>query len=163
MPVLFSFKIKNSARVLAGLSAIRTRVQDLTPFWRDVFAPYYFGLVQEGFDLEADVERKQGWEPLSPTYAAWKAKHFPNTTILVREGRLRESVRWDGAQLGPDGVFLPSPQSVVVGTNVPYGRYHQRGTDRMPARPFLPTPRVSDFAPALKAWLYGYTYGQGGR
>jgi phage gpG-like protein len=159
MPIALSFKVKGLDTVAAGLAAIRTKVQDLTPFWQDVFAPKYFGLVQEGFDLEADVERQSPWEPLSPDYESWKMRHFPGTTILVREGRLRNSVRWSGG-VGADGIFIPSATSCIVGTSVPYAAYHQHGTDRMPARPFLPTPKVSDYTPLLKAWIYGYTIGQ---
>jgi phage gpG-like protein len=145
--------------VRTGLGAILAAVKDLRPFWRDVFAPKYFALVQ---DLFATGGRARGgggkfkggaWAALSPRYRIWKQAHYPGQPILVREGRLRESVAWDGHGLGPDGIFQAQPTFVIAGTNVPYGRYHQAGTTRMPARPFLPPPDPGVFAPLLHAWL----------
>ena len=59
--------------------------------------------------------------------------------------------------VGPDAVYTKPTEDgvglqefelknngVIVGTNVPYALYHQFGTSRMPARPFLPTGDVPD-------------------
>ncbi len=75
---------------------------------------------------ERHFEREAGpagaWAPLQPSTLARKR----GRKILTETGTLRGSVAMDvGAG------------SVEVGTNVPYGKYHQFGTRRMVARPWL--------------------------
>lgn len=147
------------AGVQEDLSALRAALQDVRPFWHEVFAPTYFALVQ---DLFATGGRSRGeggrfsggaWAALSPRYRAWKDRHVPGKPILERTGALRDSVRWTGRRLGPGGIFDAQPAFAVIGTRVPYGAAHQTGTARLPARPFLPTPDPAVFGPLLKAWL----------
>jgi phage gpG-like protein len=73
------------------------------------------------------------WAPLSPAYAAWKAKRYPGKSILRRTDRLYESL----TQRSPDTVWEITPRTIRFGTRVPYWKYHQTGTRRMPARPPL--------------------------
>ena len=70
-----------------------------------------------------------GWAPLSPRYRAWKERHYPGKNILERTGRLRESLTQR-----PFGVERINAQTMEVGTGVPYSRFHQQGTGRMPRR-----------------------------
>jgi phage virion morphogenesis protein len=46
--------------------------------------------------------------------------------VLTKTGKLRKSIR-----------FSADDESVVVGTNVEYGKYHQLGTSNIPQREFL--------------------------
>lgn len=158
MAGILSFEIVGADEVKKGLAAFLNQLTDLRPFWRDVFAPKYFAIVQ---DLFATGGRARGaggrfssgaWARLSPKYAIWKKANYPGQPLLVRSGELRESVRWNGG-LGPGGIFRPEPLFVVAGTAIPYAAAHQRGTKTMPARPFLPTPDPAVFAPLLKEWL----------
>lgn len=163
MAVVLSFEVVGVDQVKKGLAAFLESLQDLRPFWRDVFAPKYFGMVQ---DLFATGGRSRGdggrfaggaWARLSPKYRVWKQIHYPGQPILVREGDLRESVRWSGnagsGALGVGGIFQAERSFVVAGTSIPYGVFHKHGTPKMPARPFLPTPDPAVFAPLMKAWL----------
>lgn len=158
MAVVLSFEVVNGDQVKKGLAAFLDSLRDLRPFWRDVFAPKYFGLVQDLFATGGRARGQTGrfaggaWATLSPKYRIWKQKHYPGKPLLVREGDLRESVRWSG-QLGPGGIFQAERDFVVVGTSIPYAKFHQQGTQTMPARPFLPTPDLAVFAPLMKAWL----------
>lgn len=116
-----------------GLNRLRTGIADWTSFWRDRFAPFFYGQVLRDFVLEGG-NSGASWAPLSPEYATWKASRFPNAGILVRSQALRSSLAGPDA---PDAIFRPSGTSLEVGTSVPYARYHQTGTSRMPARPPL--------------------------
>lgn len=69
-----------------------------------------------------------GWAPLSPRYAAWKARHYPGATILVRTGDLRDSLT-----RRPFGVEVILPRRAIFGSDVRYGGFHQRG-DGVPRR-----------------------------
>jgi phage gpG-like protein len=156
---IFSFEVTGDDKVRAGMAVLMDSLKDLRPFWRDVWAPKYFAMVQ---DLFATGGRARGgggrfksgaWAPLSPRYRIWKQKHYPGQPILVREGRLRTSVTWTGQGLGAGGIFQAHPTFVVAGTSIPYGQYHQEGTATMPARSFLPPPDPAVFAPLLQQWL----------
>jgi len=111
MAGMWSFEVTGGEEVKKGLTALLDNLKDLTPFWRDVFAPKYFAMVQDlfatgGQGRGAGGRFKSGtWAPLSPKYKIWKQKNFPGQPILVRGGDLRESVRWGGNSLGPGGIF----------------------------------------------------------
>lgn len=145
--------------VIERLRAVRARALDLRPFWNEVFAPKYFATVQDLFALEGQRRRDSGrfgggsWAPLSPSYAAWKARHYPGERILSRTGALRDSLAWTGSGLGPGGVWLATKQGVEFGTAIPYAQYHAKGTGTMPARPFMDPPNKTVFVQQLRAWL----------
>jgi len=161
MPIggLVSVEVTGTDSVLKGLGAILSNIQDLTPFWRDVLAPKYFQTVQALFATGGRAQGPGGkfvggaWAALSPKYKVWKQQHFPGQPILVRTGALRQSLTWQGGQLGPGGVFTPMPGWVVLGTSVPWARFHQHGTKRMPARPFMPAIDMAVFVPLLQQWI----------
>jgi len=162
---IFSFTVKSDAKVGTGLGSIAVRAKNLTPFWREVFAPEYFAAVQDLFWMEGQSRSLASgqfgpghWAALSPQYAAWKSRHYPGKTILQRTERLRESLEWNGRRLGKDGFFQATRDAVVFGTDVPYAKYHQKGTPRMPQREFLPTPDTRYWGPVMKAWLLGQEY-----
>jgi phage gpG-like protein len=69
------------------------------------------------------------WSPLSPKYRVWKAKNYPGRPVLVRTGALRADLT-----KRPFGVEKITAQSMDVGTALPYFKYHQHGTPRMPRR-----------------------------
>jgi phage gpG-like protein len=70
------------------------------------------------------------WSPLSPRYGAAKARAWPGRPILVRTGELRRQLT-----RRPFGVERITADSMHLGTSLPYARYHQTGTPRMPRRP----------------------------
>jgi phage gpG-like protein len=157
---LISFNVQGTADVVKGLGAMMMASQNLTDFWRDVFAPKYYAQVQALFATGGRARSQAtgqftggAWAPLSPKYKTWKDKAFPGKPILERTGRLRGSLEWLGTAPGPGGLFTAAPDHVLVGTTVPYGTYHQEGTAGMPARPFLPPPDPAIYAPLLEAWL----------
>jgi phage gpG-like protein len=158
--IVVSADVKGGDRLLKALAGLQDAVSDLRPFWRNVFAPQYFGSVQDLFTTEGRVRGIGGrfrkgfvWARLSPRYKAWKEQHYPGKTILVREGDLRASVRWSHGRLGAGGIFDAQPRHLIFGTDVPYAAYHQYGTDKMPARPFLPPVDAKEYAPLLRNWI----------
>lgn len=159
MAGVISFTVTGIQEVTQGLAALLDQLQDLGPFWRDVFAPKYFGIVQDLFATSGTPRDSLGrfmgspWARLSPRYAQWKFQHFPGRPTLTRTGALRDSLTWNGAGLGPGGIFEARPTYVLAGTSVPYGTFHQTGTVKMPARPFMPPPDPAMFAPLLHQWL----------
>ncbi len=139
----FRFSIDGIDVASVRLSRWAASLGDLRRFWREYVAPKLWRDV-EG-NLESEGGGVGGWVPLSPRYAAWKARRYPGKRILEREGRLFRSlvIANDGATVGPEGVLEMNAQAMIYGTTVPYARYHQRGGSkpgRPPARRFLFMP-----------------------
>lgn len=85
------------------------------------------------------------WSPLQPSYAAWKAKHYPGKPLLERSGNLKEGLT---AKSGTHTVRDYSASMLNFGTTgVPYASFHQTGTAYMPSRP------PADFGPEFEKGL----------
>lgn len=75
----------------------------------------------------------QRWKPWSERYR--KTVKNPNHSLLRKTGALLDSITYE----------VRGPWEVEVGSNLEYAGAHLRGTDRIPARPYLDTePGFSD-------------------
>lgn len=82
------------------------------------------------------------WMPLDNEYARWKLANHGALPILVVSGTLKDSLtRLRGA---PNEI---DKKSAVFGTNVPYAKFHQSGTSKMPQRKVVFVPPL--FAASL--------------
>lgn len=85
-------------------------------------------------------EEGPGWAPLSPVTIAKRRKGtaqgagLAEIRILQDTGTLRASVT---APMHPQGIRKKTTWTLEVGTRTKYAKYHQYGTSKMPARPFL--------------------------
>ena len=69
-----------------------------------------------------------------------------------RTGKLRKSLTWAGARLGPHGIFESDPTRLTFGSAVFYSRFHQFGTKRQRARPLIHVDPKQHTA-QLATWL----------
>lgn len=91
--------------------------------------------------LIVDVEKKQfategaaysgSWAPLAPSTVRHKARRGLDPRILHATLRMMRSFT---ATTHADHVYRASADEMFVGSRVPYARYHQLGTRRMPRR-----------------------------
>lgn len=153
----FTFEIEGAERVSVGLTRFLSQIRDFRPFWRWVLAPWFFGLVVENFHQQG--RPIGGWRPLSPRYAAWKAKRYPGKTILRRSDRLIDSLTWTGTRLkGAEGIARFTEHAADLGTAVPYARPHQFGSKTRPNQPpqrrflYLPPHGSRTIAKLLQRW-----------
>ena len=97
---------------------------------------------KENFLSQGSVSAKSmlggAWPPLSPEYGAWKAVNWA-TPLMVRTGGLL----FDATNLDVVG-GSSSDQSITLAVNNRIAKFHQYGTEDMPARPILFTPRDFD-------------------
>ena len=91
--------------------------------------------------------RPSPWAPRKPSYTVTvnkktgkKTKKLDNHPLLIKTGSLRQSIGWK----------LRGSDTVVVGTDRKYAGYHQTGTKRMPARPFLPVDDKGKLTPQME-------------
>ena len=66
-------------------------------------------------------------------YQQWKAQHYPGKTMLIRSGKLFNSLTMPGADYN---VEVLTPTKLSFGTALPYAHWHFTGTKRnkMPKR-----------------------------
>lgn len=126
-----TFSVPGLAERRVAISRFASEVQDFRPFWNGAFKALWFEERRRDFALEGQATGP-AWAALSPKYAEWKHRHFPGRPILTRSGQLRAALTASDA---PDSIWRADATSLEVGTSVPYGIYHQRGTHRMPQRP----------------------------
>lgn len=77
------------------------------------------------------------WRRLDAQYGAWKSANFPGAPKMFRTGKLFSSL----ANLSSRGISLIADQIAEFGTDVEYAKFHQYGTEKMPKRKIVFTPR----------------------
>lgn len=104
-------------------SVLEDTLVDYRPFFRAVVEPELKKLFREAF-------RSRGfgrWPPLAPSTLEEKARQGFPSAPLVRTGRYRRSAeRLQNMDLERNSLTITSP--------VPYAKYHEYGTGRIPQR-----------------------------
>ena len=127
------------------LGTAAAAAKDLRPAFNEITKDFERQM-REVFDSSGAIAGYQQWTPLNRAYAAKKQADGYGTKILVRTGQLKTSLTGGGFVGGGVGVVRKiSKRAMTIGTKVPYAKYHQRGTRKMPKRDFV---RVSNFARA---------------
>lgn len=138
------------SRQLVGISR---RGTDLRPAWHQI-ADDLMGWERRQFDTEGAFG-SGGWAPLSPWTVMQKQMLGQDNGILHRSGALMRSLTTKGAS---GNVTSVSPHQLVFGTTIPYARYHQSGTARMPMRKPIELPeqaRRSAVKTLQRFWVTG--------
>jgi phage gpG-like protein len=126
VPSRITWQFYGDAQVDRTLERIELAAADASPAF-ELIAEDFLLAEREQFASEG-AAASGGWPALSEGYAAWKAAHFPGQTILRRTDELYRSLTE-----GPE-IRVIEPHLMILGSAVPYGRFHQEGTDRMPQR-----------------------------
>jgi phage gpG-like protein len=77
---------------------------------------------------ETDPTTGRPWQSLQPNYAMNKLKRYPGEPILRATGTMQDRMR-----------IKPNKEGFSVLSTL-YGQYHQYGTSKMPARPWVGVP-----------------------
>ena len=120
-----SIRFKLDIPIDKSLQARLAVMQDLSDFYKNHARPI---LIR---DID-DIFQRGG----SPRWSPRKPQTPPVThPLLRRTGRLYNSL----TKPGGENIFRVTKSNLVFGTSVPYARYLEEGTKRMPARPILKT------------------------
>ena len=131
--IKFRFEVANEVQFSRAIDTGILRGLNLTqPF--GLIANEFYQSMTEVFATEGAFEGRNRWQELSPAYAKGKTKHYPGKKILDRTGRLKKSLTIKGSS---DSVLEITPNSLKIGTKVPYSIYHQKGTSRVPMRKII--------------------------
>ncbi len=148
----FAIKIDGLEERIARLEEAEERSTDLTPVWQWAHQVLLLLQAQQFLTQGAYLTGSQ-WQPIKAATLARKIRVFgtPPTPlgILYASGALFESLTNEGSG---DHVFQASPQSMIMGSRVFYGVYHQDG-----APPYLPQRRIIGFTDRFKRLLFRTT------
>lgn len=125
----YGVEIVNLPRINAQFTRIDKGLESLKPMWKDFQSQFHAE--------ETNHFANAPWEPLSRRYAERKlAEHGPKPLLQVTEDLMRSFTesKVKGA------IRRIEDLSAEFGSDIPYARFHQLGTDIMPARPPLVEP-----------------------
>jgi phage gpG-like protein len=126
-----TFEVAGDEQLKRSFSRFGEHAKDLSEPFREIVKDFY-KIEKKQFESEGGYG-SGGWQPLSPRYAAWKAKKYPGRPLMVVSGLLKESLLGEN----PYSIENVTPKSMEVGTVVNFAVYHQKGTCKMPARPLI--------------------------
>lgn len=112
------------------LHAFSAAMTNLIPFWPRL-VPLFINWMRRQFESQGIYWTGAPWRPLTPEYAAQKAREFPGRGILIASGSLRR------------GASSPrrtaTPRSLTLTIEWPKGDpgWHHFGEGNNPARPLL--------------------------
>ena len=89
---------------------------------------------------QVDPTYKRPWDQLTPRYANRKDQRYPGQPILRATGLMQ------------DLAYIYTKGNVFYVKSTDYGSYHQNGTSRMVARPWMGVPDISLQKIAPIAW-----------
>lgn len=121
-------KIEGVPEVIRAFEKVQDGVADLrkNAIWLRVQQAFYKA-VKAIFASEGGKSGK--WQDLKSPYKEIKAKKY-GTPILVATGRFKRSLTQDGGE----AIVDKQATEMTLGSSVPYGKFHQTGTKKMPAR-----------------------------
>lgn len=148
-----SYSIQNDREFGAAIERAASQVSDLRVAF-GLIARDWFKSNKAQFSLKGSGQ----YQPLSEKYAIRKAKKHGNKPILVATGRLRDSLTNQGTD---ESIIRITEKSMILGTTVPYGVYHQSDAPRskIPLRKFFfigpeaPRSASSEVTGRLERWI----------
>jgi len=153
MVISTSYIIENDAEFAAQIKAAAERVGDLQVAFALIAKDWRKSNMAQ-FSLRGSGQ----YPPLSAHYAAQKEKKYGTRPIMVATGRLRDSLTGSPKS---DSIQEIGKTSLIMGTIVPYGIYHQSDAPRrkIPLRKFLfigpeaPRTAPSAITGRLQRWI----------
>ena len=97
---------------------------------------------------ESLADLRPFWPGLAERLADEAQSRWP---LRRKTGRLRKSLTWDGKSLGRGGVYKPSRDRLVFGTNLFYARFAHFGTQQQRKTPLIRL-KEADTTKQLAEW-----------
>lgn len=121
------------------LQGMQEGLKDLSPVWQGPVHDIFKTMMKAQFDTQGQYTDEEQWVPLSPAYAAWKARHYAGQPILQLRGMLRGSLIQEGPG-SSSHVFRSGPSWAEYGTSINYAATHHFGdpSRNIPQRRVIP-------------------------
>ena len=124
--IRLSFEVDASSLNKATAQFARA-ARDYRPVWSRVA-----GVIYEDMRGRFESEGAGTWAKLSPSYRAWKLRHYPSQAIGQLTGSLMRSVT---SQSAPGSIYEEGRLTLTLGSSIKHAGWFSHGTRRMPARP----------------------------
>lgn len=121
-----SFSIAGEDQYIRGFEATAQEAEDLSEPLGKIGELLRLD-VSEQFRTEGAVGAGGRWQPLNPTYEAWKRSEVGDEPILVFTGAMRS------AAISKSAISV-SPKQLVYEIDDPKAIHHQRGDGDLPVR-----------------------------
>ena len=108
-------------KISIDLGKVQARARDLSPALKRGQLVMF-----DSVDKNFQQSGRPAWSPLRPATVKRKMQLGYSLKALIRTGRLKSSIAGEVTR-----------NSLRIGTAVFYGKFHQLGTKKMAARPFL--------------------------
>jgi len=128
MPVRLTATVENQVEFDRTFTRFVSQLTDWREIWPAVIVELR-NIMREQFAAQG-TGRRGRWPQLSARYAAQKRKKYPGLPILQRTRRLVSSLTTNTVNT----IIIATAKTLTFGSSLPYGRFHQTGTRRMPAR-----------------------------
>lgn len=139
----FSIEVDGKAEFSRQFARQDALFKDFTKVWPDVRAEFY-QIENEQFDSEGGKGGSGRWKELSARYKVRKiARYGAGKKIMEATGDLRRSLTSNGE----GSVYRTTKDTIEIGSSIDYGRYHQRGSGKLPKR------KIIDFSEEQKKRL----------
>lgn len=148
MATRITFEFEGEVQLDRTLQRFELAAADATPVWHQL-GDRFAEASRQQFDTEGSYG-SGGWDPLSPRYAAWKARRYPGKPIMRRSDDTYNSLTQR-----PFGIENITEHSAEFGTGLAYPPFHQRGEGNNPVRKVVDLPESERriWAKALQSWL----------
>ncbi len=148
-----SYVVENDEKFKSAIEDAAAKVGNLSFAYKEI-ARDWFKSNKSIFSLKGDGL----YPPLSETYKERKTKQYGDKPIMVRSGRLKNSL---SGKPNKDSILHVGKRTLVMGTKVPYLVYHESDDDRfvIPLRkvlfigPEAPSSAPSDVTGRLSRFL----------
>lgn len=128
MPVTMQFNVLGETQLQRTLLRFNQRALNATPAFASILDE-----MREQVDSQFASEGGRGsggWAPLAASTIAFKSRMGYPLEILHRTMALRNSL----TEIAPGSIGVVGPKSMIFGSAIPYGHFHQSGTRKMPRR-----------------------------
>jgi phage gpG-like protein len=127
--LVVTFTILGDVVLARALSRFGEGISDFRPVWEQI-RDDFVRIEGEQFDSEGS-RGGEPWAPLSPTYEAWKQRHFPGQPIMRLTGQL-----WSQLAVGTGLYVELEPMTLRMYPTAFYAGIHQQGSPLtgLPAR-----------------------------
>lgn len=152
MPLDLTIEIFGEKIVQRRMLRVGERAVDAAPAFLKISEMFYASEKKQ-FDTEGSWA-SHGWAPDKQSTINEKVRNGYSTLTLQRTGQLMKSLTTPDAD---SSVRKIGPDFVEVRSTVPYGKYHQKGTQYMPMRKPAELADVTkvEMVKVIQAWVMG--------
>lgn len=134
MPFSLKVEVDGLPELDIAFARAADSIDNVQKYWPRV-ADVVYDIEKEQFNTEGARSGTE-WASLSPAYAEWKERYLARETFDAKNRilELTTALRRSLTSRDERGVYIETPDSLSLGSSLPYALHHQRGTSKMPAR-----------------------------